>query len=145
MQAIAEKQVLAKALVLASAGVTLVLGSLHLLYTHTRTQLVPRDPAVQQAMAATHMGITRETTVWQAWVGFNASHSAGILLFSLVFGYLAAAQPELLFRSTYLQAVGLAMLVALLVLARAYWFSVPLMGAGFALACFAAGVAMGRS
>ena len=34
---------------------------------------------------------TKETTMWRCWVGFNASHSMGLILFGLAFGYLALA------------------------------------------------------
>jgi hypothetical protein len=29
--------------------------------------------------------ITKEATMWRCWVGFNASHSMGLILFGLVF------------------------------------------------------------
>ena len=28
--------------------------------------------------------ITKETTVWRCWVGFNASHSMGLMLYGLI-------------------------------------------------------------
>jgi hypothetical protein len=51
-------------------------------------------------------------------VGFNASHSMGLILFALVFGYLALAHDQLLFQSPFLLVVGLAMLGGLVVSAR---------------------------
>jgi hypothetical protein len=53
--------------------------------------------------------ITKETTMWRCWVGFNASHSIGLILFGLVFGFLALAHGQLLFQSPFLLVVGLAM------------------------------------
>jgi hypothetical protein len=132
--------VLARILVSASSLIMLLLGSIHLLYTFSGNKLVPRDPAVQQAMSATPMVLTSETTVWRAWVGFNASHSMCALFFGLVFGFLAVAHPELLFRSVYLQLVGVAVLVGFVVLAKLYWFTIPLVGVSIALACFLAGL-----
>lgn len=133
---------LPRLLLLAGAAIVLALGAIHLLYTFHGRRLTPRDDAVRQAMEGGVLVLTRETTVWKAWLGFNASHSLGALLFGLVYAYLAAAQPDLLFRSLYLQAVGLAMLTALLLLARAYWFSIPLAGIAVALALYAAGLAL---
>ena len=135
---------LARILMLASTGIVLALGALHLLYTFVGPKLWPRDAAARAAMEASPLMLTGETTVWKAWIGFNASHSLGALLFGLVYAYLALVQPDLLFRSTYLQAVGLVMLAALLVLAKAYWFSVPLAGLGLALALYLGGVALGQ-
>jgi hypothetical protein len=131
---------LSRALMLASAGIVLALGLVHLLYTFHGTKLHPRDAAVQQAMRTTHLRLTSETTVWKAWIGFNASHSMAALLFGALYGYLALAQPELLFRSAYLQLTGLAMLGGFLVLARLYWFSIPFAGIGLACACYLASV-----
>lgn len=129
-----------KILMAASAGIGLLLGSVHLLYTFTGTKLLPRDAAVQAAMAQAHMGITRETTVWRAWIGFNASHSMALILFGLVFGYLALAHTRFLFDSVFLLVVGFATLAGLLVLARLYWFSAPVLGASVALACYLAAI-----
>jgi len=63
--------------------------------------------------------------MWRCWVGFNASHSMGLILFGLVFGYLALAHGQLLFQSTFLLVVGLAMLSGVVVLCKVYFFSVP--------------------
>jgi hypothetical protein len=93
-------------------------------------------------MQGATLRITRETTVWRAWIGFNASHSMAALLFGLVFGYLAAAHPELLFGSAFLLAVGLLMLGGLVVLAKRYWFSVPFVGVSVACACYVASVVL---
>ena len=57
--------------------------------------------------------------MWRAWVGFNASHSMGLILFGLVFGFLALAQDHLLFHSPFLLFVGLAMLGGFVALCKA--------------------------
>ncbi|NJN50489.1 MAG: hypothetical protein HC809_00490 [Gammaproteobacteria bacterium] len=66
--------------------------------------------------------------MWKAWVGFNASHSMGAILFGALFIYLALAQPELLFTSAFLSVLGGLFLVGYTVLGRLYWFSVPYRG-----------------
>lgn len=135
---------LARTFVSASSVIMFLLGSIHLLYTFFGNKLTPRDPAVLEAMNATPLMLTSETTVWRAWIGFNASHSMCALFFGLVFGFLAVVHPEVLFRSVYLQLLGLAMLVGFVVLAKLYWFSIPLAGVGIALACFLAGLVAAR-
>jgi hypothetical protein len=89
--------------------------------------------------------ITKETTMWRAWVGFNASHSMGLILFGLVFGYLALAHSQLLFQSPFLLAVGLAALVGFVVLCKLYFFRAPLIGISISLACFVASIALSRT
>jgi hypothetical protein len=72
--------------------------------------------------------LTRQTTMWKAWVGFNASHSYGALLFGTVYGYLALVHSAVLFQSTFLLALGLVALVAYAFLGKRYWFSIPFRG-----------------
>src|SRR5436190_9193026 len=98
---------LATALMTASAGIFLVLGTLHLVYTFHGTKLTPRDPALQVHMMEVHPVITRQTTMWNCWVGFNASHSLGAMLYGLIYGYLAIVHTALLFQSVFLLALGL--------------------------------------
>jgi hypothetical protein len=35
--------------------------------------------------------------MWKAWIGFNASHSFGLILFGTVYAYLALAHGSFLF------------------------------------------------
>jgi len=129
---------LARVLMTASAMIILALGLLHLVYTFWGPKLTPRDPALKAAMQTGAMVITRETTVWKAWIGFNASHSFGAILFGLIYGYLALAHPAFLFHSYFLLAVGLFLLVGYLFLGKLYWFSVPFTGIVMASACYIA-------
>jgi hypothetical protein len=137
-------KMLARTLIIASSALMLVLGGIHLLYTFWGGKLAPLDPAVQAAMGSTPLRLTAETTVWKAWVGFNASHSMCAIFFGLVFGFLAAGHPDLLLRSWFLQGLGLAVLLAFVVLARLYWFSIPFFGVSIALACYLAGILVAR-
>jgi len=107
-----------------SASIILSLGVVHLVYTFWGPMLTPRDPALQISMSQISPVITKETTMWRCWVGFNASHSMGLILFGLVFGFLALAHGQLLFQSPFLLVVVLAMLGGFVVLGKVYWFSV---------------------
>ncbi len=121
-----------------SGAIVFTLGTLHLLYTFRGPKLTPRDPALRASMEQISPVITRETTMWRAWVGFNATHSLGAMLFGMIYGYLAIAHAALLFQSAYLLTVGLLMLGALVVLARLYFFRIPLIGVGAALGFYVA-------
>jgi len=131
---------IARALVTLSAAIFLTLGSIHLIYTFWGPKLTPRDPALQARMREISPVISRETTMWKAWIGFNASHALGALLFGLVYGYLAIAQPAVLFRSVFLLAVGFCLLLSYLVLGKTYWFRVPFTGILLALVSYAIGL-----
>ena len=134
----------ARFLMTTSALVLLVFGLLHLAYTFQGPKLTPRDPELQQRMKEVSPVISRETTMWNAWVGFNASHSLSVILFGFVYGYLALAHSEFLFRSPALLAIGLGALLFLLVVARLYWFSTPFRGVCVALVCYVASVVLSR-
>ena len=127
-----------------SAGIIFTLGAVHLTYTFWGPNLSPRDPTLQISMSQISPVITKETTMWRCWVGFNATHSMGLILFGLVFGFLALAHEQLLFRSPFLLVVGLAMLVGLGVLCKFYFFRAPLIGVGVSLACYVASIVFSR-
>jgi hypothetical protein len=127
-----------------SAGIILTLGVIHLVYTFWGPNLTPREPALQMSMEQVSPVVTKETTMWRCWVGFNASHSMGLILFGLVFGFLALARGEILFQSAFLLVVGLAMLGGMVVLSKLYFFSVPLIGVSISLVCYLSSIALSR-
>jgi len=136
--------VIARILMSVSAGVVLALGMVHLVYTFRGPKLTPRDPAVQQRMQEVSPVITSETTMWKTWIGFNATHSLGLMLFGLIYGYFAIAKSDVLFSSNFLLAVAFCMLLALIVLSKLYFFSVPFMGVCFAFVCYVASIVFSR-
>jgi hypothetical protein len=132
-------------LMVASASIILLLGTVHLIYTFVGPKLRPRDATLEAAMREGHPRITNETTMWRAWIGFNASHSMGAILFGLIYAFLALAHPQLLFGSAYLLAVGFALLLGYLALGKLYWFRVPFAGISIALLCYAGSVVLAHS
>jgi hypothetical protein len=132
----------ASLLIAAGAAVLGALGCIHLLYTFHGNKLEPRDPAVREAMERANPVITRQTTVWRATKGFNASHSLGIIAFALVYGYLALWRPAVLGASQFLLVLGMVVLLAYLALARRYFFSIPFRGVALACALYASGWAL---
>lgn len=66
--------------------------------------------------------------MWKCWIGFNASHSFGMILFATMFGYLSLCHSAVFFHSTILQLIGLAFLAGFLFLGKRYWFSIPFRG-----------------
>jgi hypothetical protein len=134
---------IARASMVLSAAVILALGFAHLFYTFRGPKLTPRDPALQARMREVSPVLTRETTMWRCWVGFNASHSLGAILFGLVYGYLALVHPAFLFQSGFLLTLGLCLLGVYAALGKAYWFSVPFKGILIALAAYVTGLVAG--
>lgn len=131
---------LATVLMVASAAILFVVGTLHLKITFFGPKLTPRDPALQISMDEISPVITKETTMWRCWVGFNASHSMGLMLYGLIYGFLAIAHSSLLFSSPYLLIVGLLMAGGFVALSKAYFFSIPFVATGISLACYVASI-----
>jgi len=118
-----------------------VLGTLHVIYTlldmRKPRRLVPADPAVARAMANTALRLSRgRTDMWRAWIGFNFSHSLGVLLT----GALAV------WAGVEINKVPLGIIMPVLILtgcvylviAVRYWFRGTLIGLAIATGCFAA-------
>lgn len=125
-------------LVLLGAAIFVALGSLHLAYTFFGQRLDPRNRAVIEAMQGDTPRLTRHTTVWKAWVGFNASHSLGAIGFGAMYLLLATRHLPLLLQSPELLWFALGTSLAWLAVAIPYWFRIPIGGIALASACFAA-------
>jgi hypothetical protein len=127
---------LTQSLVITGASLYGVLGALHLAYTLFTRKFSPRDAATEVAMKATSPVLTRRTSVWDAWIGFNASHSLGALLFAAVYLVLALGHTAALRDSPALLWLAVLASASYLALAVRYWFRTPLVGIALATACF---------
>ena len=135
---------IAALMVTVSAALVLALGIIHLVYTFRGRKLHPRDPDIVARLKGVSLVLTRETTMWKAWIGFNASHAFGAIFFGLIYGYLALEQSVLLFHSTFLQGVGLVLLAGYALLGKLYWFSVPFRGIVLSAGLYVAGVILAQ-
>ncbi|HRQ42443.1 MAG TPA: hypothetical protein PLD25_31390 [Chloroflexota bacterium] len=127
---------MATLLMTTSAGIILLLGIVHLIYTFRGPKLTPRDAHLKTTMMQVSPVISRDTTMWRAWLGFNASHSFGAILFGLVYGYLALSRGAPLFASPFLLSVGFIFLSGYALIGRLYWFRIPFTGIGIAFLCY---------
>jgi hypothetical protein len=124
---------------LAGAAIFAVLGSLHLVYTFAGTRLDPSDPATIDAMRATHPRLARgATSTWNAWIGFNASHSLGAIVFAAFVAGLAGWRMDVLRDAPAFAWLAAGNALAWTWLAWKYWFRIPLVGTALASACFLA-------
>lgn len=131
-------------LMLASAGALFCIGMLHLVFTFIG-KLNPQDPDLQARMRVVPLALIKRTDMWSCWVGFNASHSIALMLFGLVYGFLAAKHSHLLFASPFLLATGLITIVSFFVLGTVYWFRrPPYIFLGVPLACYVASIFLSR-
>ena len=136
---------IASSLVAASAAILLLLGLAHLRFTFHSPKLLPRDPDLQRRMEEVSPVITRQTTMWKAWIGFSVSHSVALILFGAFYGNLALAHGTVLFGSVFLLGLGLIVLLSYVWIARAYFFRTPLRGVILATLLYVAGLVASRA
>ena len=124
--------------ILLIAGVSIfgALGAIHLIYTFFSEKFSPYDPAVATAMKGTSPRLTKETTMWRAWIGFNASHSLGAMLLAAVYIPLATFHFNVIQNSFWFSLLPIVVGIAYLFLAKMYWFKIPLVGILISLMCF---------
>lgn len=130
---------ISRILIGACAAIILYFGGVHLVYTFFTGQLTPVDGQLETAMKRVAVRISSETTMWRVWVGFNVSHSMGLILFGLIYGYLTVYRWDVLQKSYFLAGLGLVVLVSYVVLSRVFWFSGPLIGVSVATLLYLAG------
>lgn len=127
---------IAQLLWILASVVMLALASMHLYFTFFSNKFSIRSAEVEQGMKNTHPVLTNKISVWNAWIGFNGSHSSGIIFMAAIHIYLAACQYELLSHSVFIQALTLVTSLFLVFLGKKYWFNVPFTGAVIAFVCY---------
>ena len=127
---------LAQLLWITGSLILLVLGTLHLVYTFFTDKFSSRNTNVVEEMKRSFPRLTNKTTLWKAWIGFNASHSAGAIFIGLINIILAIQYFEILKQSYLLLLLNILTLAFYLFLAKRYWFKIPFTGILITLLCF---------
>jgi hypothetical protein len=130
-----------KILLLAGCAVFVYMGGIHLVYTLFTDKFQPRDAALVADMQRVSPVLTARVSMWNAWIGFNASHSLGAILFGGVFIVIALENYAYLRASIALNVILLLVPLSYLALAVIYWFSAPRNGILIATALIALSMA----
>jgi hypothetical protein len=125
-------------ILLAAAGViALVMGTLHGVLTlrdiRRPRAFTPTDDAVRLAMQGTRLAFNPRANFWQAWLGFNLSHSLGAAFFGGCLVLLAWRYFPTFASSHHLQAGAVGVAAAYLAMSLRFWFWGPSLGAGISL------------
>jgi hypothetical protein len=137
---------IAQILFIAGASIFFCLGLLHFILTlldlnRPRT-FTPPNPALRQAMQQSSIAIHPQTNLWRAWLGFNFSHSLGLVIFGGATISIGLLDFSVYARSLLLQGCVLAIAATYLILSIKFWFVSPTIGAGIALTCLAISVGL---
>jgi len=125
-------------LIIFGAAIFLLLGTLHLYYTFFSNKFLARNAEAVKAMQQTSPIISKGTTMWKAWIGFNGSHSLGAIFFGAMNIILAWSYFNVVQHSFSIRILDLAICFFYLFLAKKYWFKIPFAGILIATTCFAA-------
>ncbi len=133
---------------IAASGAALffLLGALHLRLTvmdmKSPQHFVPARKELLDDLRATRINLTKDAKdFWTSLIGFHFSHSLGVMFYAAVVAYCALVQPDILSDMT----VRLAIVIvggAYVLMARAFWFKIPFIGAGIGVTLVAVGFSM---
>jgi hypothetical protein len=139
-------EVMAQALEITGASIFLILGMFHGVLTlqdlsNPRT-FTPPDEALRQAMEHSSIAINPQTNLWKAWLGFNLSHSLGLVMFGGTFVVIGLFNFGIFAHNYWLQSYALFISAAYLSMSLKFWFDKPAIGSGIALVCFVVAVGL---
>lgn len=131
---------MAQFLIIIAASVFTLLGAGHGILTlrdlkHPRT-FTPQDPALRLAMQQSSLVFHPTINLWKAWMGFNLTHSLGLVLFGGAFLHVGIYEPNAFGSSLLLQAIAILVSATYLVLSLRFFFFKPVIGTSIGLACF---------
>lgn len=137
---------MAQILLAIGSTIILMLGTLHGVLTLRDVgkprAFTPTDDAVRIAMQGARLVFNPRINLWQAWLGFNLSHSLGIVLFGGGLLFLALFHFPVFAASHLLQGAAVVVAAAYLALALRFWFWGPALGAGLSLFCILAAMVL---
>ena len=131
---------MARALVFIGAAIFIALGTTHGLLAlrdiSNPKAFTPIDPNVRQAMQGARLAFNPRANVWQAWLGFNISHSLGLLMFGVATAW-RGWRIETVAVTGPLLAVAIVIGLIYFILSMRFWFYAPAVASAVGTTCFA--------
>ena len=125
-----------KYLWLLGSVIIFVLGTIHLLYTFFTNKFSSRNENLICEMKTSNPILTKETTMWNAWLGFNASHSGGAIFIGIINFYLAFKYYSWLQADNFYFLFNILTIGFYVWLAKKYWFKIPFIGISITFLCY---------
>lgn len=117
-------------LLIIGASIFLLLGTAHgaltLIDLSNPSSFTPRDPELRAAMQKSAIEFHPKINLWRAWLGFNLTHSLGIILFGGAFLYIGVFHSLLFSQSPLLQGCSILVSAAYLVISLKFFSQRPL-------------------
>ena len=137
-------------LIIGGAVIVALLGTGHAVFTlqskPTHGPMMPTNPAVAEAMQIQGgLGLAPELNIslFRAWIGFNLSHSFGVIAIAAVLLYHAIVDVDAALESLWFVFFAVASPAIYLLLAVTYWFDKPRNAIALASLLIWAGVIVG--
>ena len=127
---------LAKYLWEAGSVIITVLGGLHLYYTFFSDKLSSHNTEMVEAMKTSYPILTKEMTMWNAWISFNATHSTGAIFVGIINFYMALRYFDLFLNDHFFFLINLVTVAFYFWLAKNYWFKTILTGVVLVFMCY---------
>jgi hypothetical protein len=129
----------AQILLTAAGTIILLMGTGHFVLTLRDAwkprSFTPTEESVRLAMQGAQLRFSRRINLWDAWLGFNLSHSMGAMMYGAALLFAALAHLDVFLDSGVLQAVAVLIPVVYLAVAIRFWFWAPVLGIGIVLLC----------
>lgn len=113
-----------------------ILGTIHLFYTFFSNKFSSKNKKLISEMKSSSPILTKETTMWRAWIGFNASHSSGAIFIGILNLFLAIKYFSTFQSEHFYFLFNILTISFYLWLAKKYWFRIPFFGILLTFICY---------
>ena len=127
---------LAKYLWEIGSAILVFLGTIHLYYTFFSNKFSSSNTDVIVGMKNSSPRLTNETTMWKAWIGFNASHSSGAIFIGILNLFLSIKYFSTFQTEHFFFIFNIITIAFYVWLAKKYWFIIPFIGILIAFICY---------
>lgn len=130
----------------AGAFIFFALGALHLRMTvadmKEPKRFVPAKRELLEELKATRIALRKDVkNFWLSYLGFHFSHSVGVMFYGATVIYCALVRPDIL-PDIYVRIAIVVFGASYVLMARAFWFVIPLAGSALGVTLIAVGMAM---
>ena len=113
-------------------------GALTLVDVRRPRWFTPTQAGVREAMQSSSIELNPRANLWRAWLGFNLSHSLGLILFGGGYLTVAAWYFDAYADIAILQVLAIVVAAIYLVLSLLFWFRDPAIASAIGALCFTA-------
>lgn len=115
-----------------------LLGLLHLRGTFFSNMFATRNPKLGEEMKVSYPVISKDMTMWNAWISFNATHSVAAIFIGVINFYLALRHYDFMLQDHFFFLLTIAAMSFIVWLSIRYWFSTIRIGVTVVLLCYVA-------